>query len=94
MASSRVSLPKYFMGLAKMILHSRGMRRKILFNLIIVLLVVVALGTWPLSSWLGENIWLFLIWWAGCFFYAIMIILLALYDILSVFKEERHKLDN
>lgn len=74
-----------------MILHSREMRRKMLFQLIIVLVIIAALGAWPLSNWLGSNIWLFLVWWGFCMLYGLMIILLALYDMASVVKEEREK---
>jgi len=78
-------------GLARMILHSREMRRKVLFQLVIVLLVIVGLGAWPLSGWLGGNIWLFLLWWGVSMFYGLMVILLAIYDMLAVIKEERKK---
>ncbi len=78
-------------GLARMILHSREMRRKVLFQLVIVLLVVVALGAWPLAGWLSGSIWLFLIWWGISMVYGGMIILLAIYDMLAVLSEERRK---
>jgi len=76
-------------GLAKMILHTRAMRRKILFQLVIVLLLLVGLGSWPLADWLGGNIWLFLIWWGASMLYGAMVILLAIYDMLAVIHEER-----
>ena len=74
-----------------MILHSREMRRKMLFQLVLVLFAIVVLGAWPLSGWLGGNIWLFLLWWGVSMFYGLMVILLALYDMLAVIKEERGK---
>ena len=64
-------------GLARMILQSREMRRKVLFQLVIVLLVVVVLGAWPLANWLGQSVWLFLVWWGFCMLYGLMIVLLA-----------------
>lgn len=78
-------------GLARMILHSREMRRKMLFQLVIVLFVVVVLGAWPLANWLSGNVWLFLIWWGISMIYGLMVILLAIYDMLAVVKEEREK---
>lgn len=78
-------------GLARMILHSRELRRKMGFQLIIVLVIIVALGSWPLANWLSGSIWLFLAWWGFCMFYGVMIILLALYDMGAVVKEERRK---
>jgi len=80
-------------GLARMILQSRELRRKVLFQLVLVLAIIVALGAWPLSDWLGESVWLFLIWWGFCMLYGVMIILLALYDMAAVVKEEREKMN-
>ena len=91
MSSKRASWVAVSAGLARMILHSREMRRKVLFQLVIVLLVLVGLGAWPLANWLGGNIWLFLVWWGASMLYAVMVILLALYDMLAVVKEEREK---
>lgn len=76
-----------------MILHSREMRRKVLFQLVLVLLAIVCLGAWPLANWLSSNAWLFLIWWGASMLYGLMIILLAIYDMLAVIKEEREKME-
>lgn len=89
MAADKASWVTVCVGLARMILHSRPMRRKILFQLLVVLLVVVVVGSWPLAGWLGEHVWLFILWWALSMFYGLMVILLAIYDFLSVLKEER-----
>jgi len=79
-------------GIAQMILHTRVMRRKVLLQLVVVLLVLVVLGAWPLAGWLSGNMWLFLLWWGASLFYGLMVILLAIYDMLAVLKEEREKL--
>ena len=76
-----------------MILHTREMRRKVLFQLVLVLLVLVCLGAWPLANWLDDNVWLFLTWWVASMIYGLMVILLAIYDMLAVVKEEREKMD-
>lgn len=76
-----------------MILHTREMRRKVLFQLVLVLLVLVCLGAWPLANWLGDNVWLFIIWWGASMLYGLMVILLAIYDMLAVVKEEREKME-
>mgnify|MGYP000132373796 FL=1 len=75
-----------------MILHTRVMRRKVLLQLVVVLLVLVVLGAWPLAGWLSGNMWLFLLWWGASLFYGLMVILLAIYDMLAVFKEERESM--
>ncbi len=79
-------------GIAQMILHTRVMRRKVLLQLVVVLLVLVVLGAWPLAGWLSGNMWLFLLWWGASLFYGLMVILLAIYDMLAVFKEERESM--
>ena len=79
-------------GLARMILYTREMRRKVLLQLVVVLLVLVVLGAWPLAGWLSGNMWLFLLWWGASLFYGLMVILLAIYDMLAVFKEERESM--
>lgn len=93
MSGKRASWATVCVGLARMILHTREMRRKVLFQLVLVLLVIVCLGAWPLANWLAGSVWLFLIWWGASMFYGVMVILLAIYDMLSVAKEERQKLD-
>jgi len=67
------------------------LRRKMLFQLVIVLLVIVGLGAWPLADWLSSNVWLFLAWWGVSMIYGLMVILLAIYDMLAVVREEREK---
>lgn len=79
-------------GIAQMILHTRQMRRKVLLQLVIVLLVLVVLGAWPLAGWLSGNMWLFLLWWGASLFYGLMVVLLAIYDMLAVLKEERESM--
>ncbi|MGB0774323.1 MAG: hypothetical protein ACPG32_10470 [Akkermansiaceae bacterium] len=93
MSAGKASWATVCIGLAKMILHTRAMRRKMLFQLVIFLVVLVALGAWPLSGWLGGNIWLFLVWWGFAMLYGTMVILLAIYDMLAVVKEEREKIE-
>lgn len=56
-----------------------------------VLLIIVGLGAWPLADWLSSNVWLFLIWWGISMIYGLLVILLAIYDMLAVVREEREK---
>ena len=91
MAKKRASWVMVCTGLARMILHSRELRRKMLFQLVMVLLVIVGLGAWPLADWLSSNVWLFLIWWGISMIYGLLVILLAIYDMLAVVREEREK---
>ncbi len=91
MSGNKASWVMVCKGLARMILHSRDLRRKMLLQLVIVLVIISGLGAWPLANWLGDSVWLFLVWWGFCMLYGVMIILLALYDMASVVKEERRK---
>ncbi len=93
MSGNKASWVTVCLGLARMILHSREMRRKVLFQLVIVLLIIVAVGAWPLANWLAQNVWLFLTWWALCMIYGVLVILLAIYDMAAVVKEEREKME-
>jgi hypothetical protein len=92
MSAKRASWASVCTGIARMILHTREMRRKVLLQLVIVLLVLVVLGAWPLAGWLSGNMWLFLLWWGASLFYGLMVILLAIYDMLAVLKEERESM--
>ena len=92
MSAKRASWASVCSGIAQMILHTRVMRRKVLLQLVVVLLVLVVLGAWPLAGWLSGNMWLFLLWWGASLFYGLMVILLAIYDMLAVLKEERESM--
>lgn len=92
MAALKASWVSVCVGLARMILRERKLRRKMLLRLVIILALLAAVGSWPLAGWLAENIWLFVLWWAFTILYGLMVILLALYDMLAVVQEERDKL--
>ncbi len=72
---------------ARTLLQFRETRRKIILYIIVALLAVFALGTWPLASWLEEIPMRFLFYWAGCAFLSIFLFLLGLYDFLRIIKE-------
>ena len=58
---------------ARALLQFRETRRKIIFYTIVALLVVFALGNWPLASWLEETPGRFFFYWAGCAFLSIFL---------------------
>ncbi len=78
--------------MARMILKTRKLRRRMLLQLLIVLLLLVLIGAWPLAAWLEQNLGYFMLWWGLSGLYGVMVILLALYDMLAVIREERDKL--
>jgi type VI protein secretion system component VasK len=78
-------------GLAKMILRDRNQRRKIMFNLLLIALALMAGGLWVVDGWLGESPWRFLTWWGACAIVTLIVMLFALYDAFAVIREEREK---
>ena len=78
-------------GIAKAILHDRGMRRKWMARWLFVTIAWMATGLWILDGWLGESALRFMIWWGICAALAIVMMVFALYDSVAVFREERNK---
>jgi bacteriorhodopsin len=74
-------------GLSRSILRDRNARRNFILYVIGALLVMFALGTWPLAGWLEESVIRFAFWWGGCGFLAIFLFLLGVYDFLRVMRE-------
>lgn len=78
-------------GVARGILQDRGMRRQAMGRSLALLLAVFAIGLWAIDGWLAANVWRFVIWWGGCAFLAIFVVMFALYDALAVIREERDR---
>ena len=79
-------------GLAKSMLHDRTTRRKLMARSLALLMAVFAIGLWGINEWLAADLWRFVIWWGGCGFLAIFVVLFALYDVMRVIREERDRL--
>ena len=71
-------------ALARGILHDTKLRRKMMTQLVIVLLIAVAIGHWVIGSWLEKSILAFTIVWGLIFIYTVMLVLLCIYDMLMV----------
>lgn len=76
-------------GLALAILKDRRERRKWLAWMLMVPVAMLALGLWVLDEWIWSSLWLVLFWWGGCAIATCIAMLFAVYDALSVVKEER-----
>lgn len=76
-------------GIAKAILHDRGMRRRWLGRWLLFTIAWMAAGLWVIDGWLGQEAWRFLAWWGACAVLTIVLMMFALYDALAVVKEER-----
>ena len=79
-------------GLARMILHDRTERRKMLGSMLMGALGMMAVGLWVIDGWLMEGPVRFLLWWGACGVVTVVVLLFAIYDMLAVIREEREKL--
>ena len=78
---------------ARSMLRNREQRRKIMARMLLVALGLMAGGLWLVGGWLAKNPWYFLVWWGVCALITCMTMVLALYDVLAVIREEREKRD-
>jgi hypothetical protein len=76
-------------AVARGILRDRGLRRRLMFRLLMLALGMMAGGLWVVEDWLGGNPWRFLIWWGACALVTCVVMVFALYDVLAVIREER-----
>lgn len=74
--------------LAKGILYDRTLRRKMMTQLVIFLLVLVAIGTWVIDGWLRDGMVRFAIFWGLVCMYTLFIMLMAFYDMLKAMRGE------
>jgi hypothetical protein len=74
--------------LAKGILYDRSLRRKMMTQLVIFLLVIVAIGSWVIDDWLRDGVIRFVIFWGLVSLYTLFIMLMAFYDMLKVMRGE------
>ena len=72
--------------LAKGILHDRSLRRKMMTQMLIFLLVIVAIGSWVVDDWLRDGVIRFVIFWGLISLYTLFIMLMAFYDMLKVMR--------
>jgi hypothetical protein len=76
-------------GLAGEILRSRGDRRRFMARVLVLVLGLLVLGLWVIDRWLMADIWRFLLWWGACGAATCFLLLMAVYDMLAVIREER-----
>lgn len=80
-------------GLAGEILRDRSERRSFMTRLLVLVLAQLVVGVWVIQGWLGADLWRFLLWWAACGALTGFLLLMALYDMLAVVREERDRQD-
>ncbi len=80
---------KMLAALARGILHEKELRRKMMTQLVIFLVLAVVVGNWIIGGWLEKHIVWFGLFWGGIFIYTVLLMLLCLYDMLMVKKDLR-----
>ncbi len=91
MAARKTGWITVIFGTARMILHDRGMRRRVLAWMLGVALGQMAAGLWLIDRWLMADPWRFLLWWGACAVVTCAVLLFAVYDALAVVREERER---
>ena len=76
--------------IARAILHDRAARRKVIWRMLMLALLLMAAGLWLVDGLLGKSPWCFLLWWGGCALLTCLVLMFALYDMLAVLREERN----
>jgi hypothetical protein len=75
--------------LARAILRDRAERRRWMFRIALVPLLMLAAGLWWIDEWLMRDAVRFLCWWGACGLATVILMLFAVYDALCVIREER-----
>jgi peptidoglycan biosynthesis protein MviN/MurJ (putative lipid II flippase) len=88
-SEQKISFSMRWVGIARAILHDRTVRRKWLSQMLMLALGLMAVGLWGLAGWLQEEVLRFALWWGACGLITLFVMLFALYDMLTVFREER-----
>jgi len=93
MSEKSTNMIQTLMVVAKGILHTKDLRRKMGMQLCILLLIVFSVGVFVIGGWLNSSVIPFVIYWGGCFLLCILLILLALYDAAASYQEvtKEHK---
>lgn len=88
----KLSLASLSMLTARALLQVRSSRRKLMFCTVAVVLGLCGLGSWPLAGWLEASLWRMVLYWGGVMVLTLFMMLLAVYDMLSIMKEYKdHK---
>ncbi len=77
------------LALVLTVLRTKRLRRQFLFYLTLAALVMVGAGGTLLDPFLSGNPWVFAAYWLLCGGLAVLLMLLAVYDILSVGRDMR-----
>jgi len=95
MANQSSDFVKMCVMIAKAMLHTRQLRRKIMLQLLVVLFTVFALGVFVFPGWLEQGPLRFLLYWGVCGLLCMLLILFCIYDMGAAYREVKteHKRD-
>ncbi len=79
---------KLFAALVKVLLHHRVYRRKLMFFVSLVAMGLAFCGITFFDKFLTNHVWLFLAYWAVTGLLVLLMLLLALYDMLQIRREQ------
>lgn len=85
---------KVALGLATgwILIRHRPYRRNLLFITTIVTLILVFAGAIPLGAYLMERPLSFTLYWLGCFSLVGFVFILAVYDLIRIRSDHRHRM--
>jgi peptidoglycan biosynthesis protein MviN/MurJ (putative lipid II flippase) len=92
MAGRKAGWTVVILGLARMILRDRTQRRRVLARMLLLALGMMAAGLWLVDGWIEANPMRFLVWWGACAVVTSSVLLFAVFDALSVVREERERI--
>lgn len=75
------------MALAVVILRTRKLRRRLILQVGLTVLIFIVLGLWPLAGFLQNHPLIFGIFWLICFVALIALFLLTIYDLVRTPRE-------
>ncbi|GAA5483525.1 hypothetical protein [Haloferula sargassicola] len=73
------------------ILADRGKRRLFLGGFAVAMIAMLIFGLFAIDEWLAESILRFAVYWAACGALCLFVLLFALFDALSVIREEKER---
>ncbi len=93
MSGTQPSRLSVVLAITKVALRTRRLRRQLMFALTVAMMLLVFVGAYPLSGFLLARPWLFIFFWGFSLLLVITVLLLALYDMLRISREENDDLE-
>lgn len=79
------------LAITRGIIIDQRVRRTVLFYIVLAAMLMAFVGGFPLSIWLMERPWLFILYWLGCAWLTLLSFMMALFDALLVARAARQE---